>query len=97
MPVLNFERAHPGACLRLRYEDLTEDPDAALNSIRVFLGLGGPDILPPEPVVAPVQAPVDVTDSEPGADLPLDQIPPALLAQVNQLHAELGYPRLGAS
>ncbi|MGH3171511.1 MAG: sulfotransferase, partial [Trebonia sp.] len=48
-PVLDFERAHPGACLRLRYEDLAEDPDATLNGIRAFLGLGGPDILPSAP------------------------------------------------
>jgi hypothetical protein len=97
-PVLDFDRAHPGACLRLRYEDLAEDPDAALKSVRAFLGLGGPDILPSvsgdAPGGVPVPAGAGPADRKPGADLPLDQLPPALLAEVNQLHAELGYPRL---
>jgi hypothetical protein len=94
-PVLDFERAHPGACMRVRYEDLAEDPDAALNGIRAYLGLGGPDVRPAAPAVVPIQAPADAASQESGADLPLDQIPPPLLAQVNELHAELGYPLLG--
>jgi hypothetical protein len=99
-PVLTFERAHPGACMRLHYEDLAADPDAARASVRAFLGLAAPAQAPagaPAPEPAPAQAPAGAPDREPGADLPLEQIPPALLAQVNQLHAELGYPRLGAS
>jgi len=100
-PLLDFEHAHPDACLRLRYEDLTGDPDAALNSIRAFLGLGGPDILPPAPGDVPggdvdggdVDGADGAAGREPGADLPLGQIPPVLLDQVNQLHAELGYPQ----
>jgi hypothetical protein len=97
--------------MRLHYEDLAADPDAARASVRAFLGLGAPDVQPPAPgkvpaqapagapapEPAPAQAPAGAPDREPSADLPLEQIPPALLAQVNQLHAELGYPRLGAS
>lgn len=100
-PLLDFERAHPDACLRLHYENLTGDPDAALNGIRAFLGLGGPGILPPVPGDVPagdvppgdVDGAADAEDRQPSADLPLGQIPPALLDQVNQLHAELGYPQ----
>lgn len=104
-PVLEFEHAHPGACLRLNYPDLTRDPETALSGVRAFLGLGDPDALPPAPAVVPVQAPSGAPpagrapegggDRGGGADLPLEQIPPPLLAQVNELHAELGYPRLG--
>jgi hypothetical protein len=86
--------------MRLHYEDLAADPDAARASVRAFLGLAAPAQAPagaPAPEPAPAQAPAGAPDREPGADLPLEQIPPALLAQVNQLHAELGYPRLGAS
>jgi sulfotransferase family protein len=96
-PVLDFEHDHPDACMRLNYEDLAEDPDTVLSGIRAFLGLGGPDVLPSAPAVVPVQASAGVTSHGAGADLPLDQVPPPLLAQVNQLHAELGYPQLGAN
>jgi sulfotransferase family protein len=90
-PVLDFERAHPDACLRLDYESLDDDPDAALTSIRAFLGLGGPDAMPSAPALAPAAA----ADGGLAADLPLDQLPPPLLTQVNRLHADLGYPPLG--
>lgn len=94
-PLLEFERTHPGACIRLSYEDIADSPDATLHHIRQFLGLGGPHDLPPEPVADADQAPADDADLDPSTDLPVDQIPPALLSQVNLLHAELGYPRVG--
>lgn len=96
-PVLDFERAHPGACMRVRYEDLAEDPDAARSGIQAFLDLRAPDAAPPVPAVVPVQASADAPSQATGADLPLDRIPPPLLTQVNELHAELGYPLLGGN
>ncbi|HSZ43101.1 MAG TPA: sulfotransferase [Trebonia sp.] len=97
-PVLDFERAHPGSCMRLHYTNVTEDPDTALNSVRAFLRLGGPDILPSAPGDAPARdAAAGLANGDDVPDLPLDQIPPPLLAQVNQLHAELGYPQVAAS
>lgn len=89
-PLLDFERANPGACLRLRYEDLTQDPGAALAGVRAFLRLGRPDVLPSPPDDAPAGA-GDRTD---GPDLPLGQIPRLLADQISERHAELGYPRL---
>lgn len=98
-PLLDFERAHPAGCFRVRYEDFSEDPEAVLTTIRAFTGLGGPSALPPEPAIDPDQAPDDTADLEADVEAglapPLGQIPPVLLAQVNQLHAELGYPPLG--
>lgn len=89
-PLLAFERDHPGDCLRVRYEDLAEDPGGAEDSVRLFLGLGGSVSRLPE---APgTSAQMTARDS---ADLPAGQLPPRLLEQVNELHAELGYPELG--
>ena len=87
--LLAFERDHPGDCLRLRYEDLIAAPGQAEDAIRTFLGLTGTATsLPVEPDVG-AQPPA--RDS---ADLPLGLLPPPLLNQVNELHAQLGYPPL---
>lgn len=92
--VLDFEKAHAASCLRLDYADLAEDPDAVLAGVRSFLGLGGPQALPSGSAGGPAQA-SSGADGDLAADLPLDQIPPPLLAQLNDLHAALGYPSLG--
>jgi hypothetical protein len=109
--MLDFERAHAGACLRLHYTDVTEEPDATLNSVREFLGLGGlggpgglgglggTGALPPLPGAASAAGASSregAANEDADPDLPLDQIPPPLLAQVNQLHAELGYAQIAA-
>jgi hypothetical protein len=36
--ILAFEASHPSACTRLRYEDLTTDPEATLRPVFAFLG-----------------------------------------------------------
>lgn len=36
--IVAFEAAHPGACHRIRYEDLTTDPAATLEPVFSFLG-----------------------------------------------------------
>jgi hypothetical protein len=103
--LLAFEQAHPGHCYRLRYEDLThgEPPD-----LPAFLGLDVPaalryhfadldpsaagpardDHTSPTPEDSDPQAPVD------GAvpPMPAELIPAPLLAQVNELAAQLCYP-----
>jgi hypothetical protein len=97
-PLLDFEKRHPGQCQRLHYAGLDQDPDATVDRIRAFLGLGGPAALPAEPPAAPDQAPAPPNGpAGPGlaAGLPVDQIPPPLLAQVNDLHTALGYQPIG--
>lgn len=95
-PILEFERKHPEACMRLRYEDLAADPARTEREIKEFLGLEeGAPVLPelpddPRRALAGADAPGC------GAGLPAWQIPAGLLAQVNELHARLGYPPLGA-
>jgi hypothetical protein len=93
-PVLNFEHAHPEACLRVRYEDLASDPAHTERGILKFIGLDGRvPWLPAPPDAADVGSrelsPADAPGC--GADLPVAQIPPVSLAQVNALHARLGY------
>lgn len=99
-PVLAFERAHPEACLRVRYEDLAEDPGQAERDILRFIGLDQqfPE-LPELPGDSdPAQAGLTGADAPGcGAGLPAERIPPGLLAQVNELHADLGYPPLKAA
>ena len=100
--ILAFEREHPEACMRLRYEDLATDPARTGRQIREFLGLREvpslrdslPDSLPELPGETP-RKPADTPGC--GADLPHGQIPPGLLAQVNELHHLLGYPPIGSS
>jgi hypothetical protein len=93
-PLLAFEREHPQSCLRVRFEDLTRNPQVE-ERITCFLGLadtvgrpfpGGHDEpLPGSP------------DRELAAGLPVNLIPPALLAQANDLLQQLDYPPMAAS
>lgn len=95
--LLGFERDQPDSCLRLRYEDLIDDPDLADRDLTKFLGLAMDDgPTPPEPPGDPVPERLEGAD-EPGcgAGIPVDQIPPGLLTQVDQLNETLGYPQLG--
>jgi len=90
-PLLAFEREYPQSCLRVRVEDLARGRQAE-ERITSFLGLAdtvGPPILG-EPQSAP-------PDPELAAGLPVNLIPPALLAQANDLLQQLGYPPMAAS
>jgi hypothetical protein len=91
--LLTFEREHPLSCLRVRSEDLTEG-ERAEERILSFLGLAdtvrgsfpGDD----EPRAAS-------SSTEPAAGPPAGLIPPALLAQANELLQQLDYPLMTAS
>lgn len=91
---LEFERSQPEKCHRVRVEDLTANASQALLDVAGFLGLDGRDM-------SPSFAQTDVrngqaTQSAPAAGLPIDRIPEALLARVNELHRSLGYPPVTA-
>jgi hypothetical protein len=107
-PLLAFEQDHPDACLRLRYEDLLSD-EVTRQDLWKFLGLG-PDApslpsaarpLPGDirPLLKSAAAPFRAAPDQPGCgnDLPAEQIPPGLLAHVNELQAALGYPPMTPS
>jgi Sulfotransferase family len=82
--LLAFEYRHPQACLRIRFEDLAEVSAQASQDIACFLGVDDLGGHPAEP--APESA-----DPWRKAHVPADQIPPLLLAQVNDLMRRLGY------
>jgi Sulfotransferase family len=93
--LLAFEQAHPGDCLRVRYEDLTGDQSAAAARVTSFLGLtspggwsvhGGPNEPPPA-----------ISDVGPPASLPDGLIPPALRTQADDLLQQLNYPPMTAA
>jgi hypothetical protein len=92
--LLAFERAHPEACLRVRYEDLAEARHETGERIRSFLGLAGIRGQPMPGEASQSYPPPE--NLSPEADLPVDLIPPMMLAQANDLLRELGYPELGA-
>jgi hypothetical protein len=93
-PMLIFEQAHPGECLRLRYEDLAGNPAQTERAICGFLGLSGR--IARLPMLPSEQDPRPEGALAPGcgAGMPVGQLPPPLLARVNELHARLGYPAL---
>ncbi len=89
--LLAFEADHPDECLRVRFEDLPSAMGGAPAALNTFLGLATAS-RPPSPPDGDL--PKTGADTPPPAALPLNQMPPALLAQVNGLLDRLGYPAL---
>jgi hypothetical protein len=96
-PLISFELAHPGSCLRVRYEDLVAGSGSAglMAEIAAFCELEGQ--------VAGVAArrvdfgdevEIDVAEAVPVAKVLADLLPPGLLAQVNTYQAQLDYDPL---
>jgi hypothetical protein len=85
--LLQFEDAHLDSSLRVRQEDLAGDPGPAAAEISAFLDLD----LPGAGILGR-------GDDEAAAGalgkLQADQIPPPLLARVNELQEALGYPAI---
>ena len=87
---LTFERAHRQSCLRVRIEDLTATPAQTLRDISDFLDL---DLAVTSPWLSQQASGSQPADVEPPATgLPLAMIPAALLAELHDLHRQLGYP-----
>jgi hypothetical protein len=83
--LLEFESAHPRTCQRVRYEDCTASPTETVSKLSAFLGI----------------RPTQDNNNDAGRqalsttdDLPVGQIPPPLLAEMNNLHAALGYAQI---
>ena len=91
--VLAFEAAHPQACLRVRFEDLTQaQHETTGKKITAFLGIADMNTQ-----AAPWKSSqIGPASQNPGpeTDLPADLIPPSLLAQANDLLRQLNYPAL---
>jgi hypothetical protein len=99
--LLAFEQDHPQQCLRIRCEDLDADQPGTASAMASFLGINGAGksdtasqaALNPghQPEAATTPGPADTVPEPP---IPVAQLPPALLAEVNDLLRRLGYPPL---
>jgi hypothetical protein len=101
--ILAVEERYPQACLRVRYEDLVDDPEAAAGRVFGFLGV------PPSPGVSvrcfsPERERIGPADYKiwqtsrvsagsvgRGWSVPADQIEAATRARLNDLAGKLGY------
>lgn len=100
--LLSFETNHSAQCLRIRYEDIGGPPGTAAT-IASFLSLSlslseaaGRPALEAERVSSAEAAP-ELADAAPEQGIPVAQLPPALLTEVNDLLERLDYPRLSAA
>jgi protein-tyrosine sulfotransferase len=92
---LEFEQAHPEKCHRVHLEDLTANAAQARLDISDFLALDGRSMPPSFTEDDAGNRPAG--EDSPATGLPIDRIPPPLLAQVNELHRSLGYPPVTAA
>jgi sulfotransferase family protein len=83
--LLQFEDAHPGSSLRVRHEDLAGEPGRAAGAISAFLDV---DL----PAAGFLARGGDEAAADGLGKLQADQIPPPLLARVNELQDLFGYP-----
>jgi len=96
--ILDFERAHPAASHRVRFEDLVGSPDRIRDEVSSFLGLSNGN-----PGTEPCMINDAITSSrgDEGADgagrVPLDLIPPQLMTHLAELLPRIGYPPVPAS
>lgn len=86
--MLGVEDAHPGVCMRVRYEDLDAEPLGLFVKICGFLGLPATDA-----TNMPGATGTGVLGC--GREIPLDRIPPHLMTRANALTRRLGYPAPG--
>lgn len=89
--LLRFESAHPAACHRIRYENLTGTMDQPTQEILALLGLtpAGRTGLARGPQHA---AAADDTPGRTETPIPAAHLPGPLVQRVNELQAHLGYP-----
>jgi Sulfotransferase family len=104
--IAEFEQAHPGACLRLRYEDLVADPEAQADRIFTFLGempvpgISRSCLAPGREEFGPgdhkIWGTTSITPDSVGrgSRIPVGLISPLVLTMVNGLLGQLDYPQI---
>lgn len=86
--LLEFEKAHPESCVRVRYEDLAEDPECTITATLKTIGVTAGDLHVHR---QPVSGRDAVSQAGTGPQLPHDRIPPRLEDRIRELRAELGH------
>jgi hypothetical protein len=105
---LEWEKQHPERCIRVRYEDLVQDPEQMVPEIQRFLGVREDlsvlqSAFDREPLRGPGDYKVEHTTAVHAASVghgkrvPVDMLPPPLLSAVNEKLEALGYPALDRS
>jgi hypothetical protein len=99
--LVELEQSLGDRVMRIRYEDVAEDPVGTASRIRAMTGMEGP-----APDGAQLGGLVASLGSQAGQvaetlsafrDVPLDQIPDGLAAEIDTLSRQLGYPILRES
>jgi protein-tyrosine sulfotransferase len=90
--LLAFERSHPEAALRIRFEDLAAAEHSTERAVLSFLSVTSID--GGEALALDSETEPEPENPDPDADVPVGLIPPAMLAQANELLSELGYAAL---
>jgi Sulfotransferase family len=93
-PLLDFEKDHPQACLRMRFEDLTDDEDGAMQRLRLFLGLTTSVTDSPRIRGDDGEAGNPVAGTPATPPFPVSELPDGLVTRINDLHRQLGYQPL---
>ncbi|HEY1775374.1 MAG TPA: sulfotransferase [Solirubrobacteraceae bacterium] len=103
---LDWEKANGSRCIRVRYEDMVADPGSTLRNIFEFLGVAPDESAVARALGAAAGAAtpgdakiaftteVHTASVGRGRRVPITLIPPLLLAEVNEMLAMLGYPRM---
>jgi len=105
---LDAERRLSNPRLRLRYEDLVREPAATVEQLFGFLGLAIPtgmldSVFSTAHTVGPGDNKILATTGihtgsiGHGSRLAIDRLSPDRRARIDELHAALGYPKLGAA
>jgi hypothetical protein len=105
-PGVAWATTHPGTCHVIRYEDLVTDPRRILSELFVFLGVAV-DVSIVDTALRSATYPQARGDAKIGFTLavhsksvgrgkrvPLELVPPLLMAEANELLALLGYARV---
>jgi Sulfotransferase family len=90
--LLDFEGNHPGPCLRVRYEDIADDPGQRFADIADALGLSDGKLSRPRVPAWNGQSGSHQAALEAGKPrFPIDRIPVALGSRASEVSARLGY------
>lgn len=91
--ILDFERAHPAASHRVRFEDLMGSPGQICDEVYSFLALSQGDPAARHRVIDDPLAEFNVAQSAASrGGTPLDWIPPQIRIRLDDLTALIGYP-----
>jgi hypothetical protein len=85
--LLEFEKAHPESCVRVRYEDLVEDPEFVITATLKTIGVETDDL---QAIPLPAFERDAVGEAGTRPQLPHDWIPPGLEDRIRELRTELG-------